>query len=110
MDHSQAINLAEARQFLIENPTESKAMTARLFDVNVNTLATYMRRHQSNKQHQHEGHNKILKKHEENAVHRLIESLLAHDVSPTINVVFSDIVALKVAQRFSPPSESWFRK
>ncbi len=34
MNHSQAIKLAEARQFLIENPTESKAMTVRLFDVN----------------------------------------------------------------------------
>jgi predicted histidine transporter YuiF (NhaC family) len=106
MNHSQVINLTEVRQFLIENLIESKAMIVRLFDVNVNTLITYMRRHQSNKQHQHEKHNKILKKHEENVVHRLIESLLAHDVSLIINVVFSDIVTLKVAQKFSPSSES----
>jgi hypothetical protein len=31
-------------------------------------------------------------------------------VSLIINVVFSDIVTLKVAQKFSPSSESWFRK
>ncbi len=90
----------------MKNLIESKAMIVRLFDVNVNTLIIYMRRHQSNQQHQHEKHNKILKKHEENAVHRLIELLLAHDVSLIINVVFSDIVTLKVAQNSSSSSES----
>jgi hypothetical protein len=108
MNHFQVIKLTEVRQFLIENLIESKAMIVKLFDVNFNILHIYMRR-QSNKQHenkQHEKHNKILKKHEENAVHRLIESLLAHDVSLIINVVFSDIVTLKVAQSSSSSSES----
>jgi hypothetical protein len=59
---------------------------------------------------QHDEHNKILKKHEKNVVHRFIESFLIHDMSFTFNLVFNDIVILKFAQNASFSSESWFRK
>ncbi len=55
---------------------------------------------------QHEKQNKILKKLEEKSVHRLIESLLTHKMLLTFNVVFSDIVALKLAQNVIVLSES----
>jgi hypothetical protein len=104
---SQATRLAEAKQFLMENPTESKTVAARIFDINNRTLIISMRR-ESNRQH--EGHNKILNEHEEKSVHRLIESLLTHDMSFIINVVFGDIVTFKLTQNVSSSSESWFRK
>jgi hypothetical protein len=55
---------------------------------------------------QHDEHNKILKEHEKNVVHRLIESFLIHDMSFTFNLVFSDIVTLKFAQNASSSSKS----
>jgi flagellar biosynthesis protein FliP len=110
MDRSaQQIKLTEVRQFLMENPTESKAVAVRIFEINVNTLITFMHRQfkkHENEQIQHEGQNKILKEHEEKSMHRLIESLLTHEMLPTFNVVFSDIVALKLAQNVIASSES----
>jgi hypothetical protein len=106
MNNSQVIKLTEIRQFLMKNLIESKTMIVKLFNVNVNTLIIYMRRHQSNQQHQHEKHNKILKKHEKNAVHRFIKLLLVYHVLLIINVVFSDIVILKIAYNSSSSSKS----
>ncbi len=77
MDQSQAIKLAEAKQFLMENPTESKAVAARIFGINNGTLITSMRREGKKYENKkHGGHNKILTEHEENSVHRLVGSLL----------------------------------
>ncbi len=105
---SQDIKLTEIRQFLMKNSIEIKAVTIRIFEINVNTLITFM--HRQFKRHeeksQHEEHNKILKEHEEKSMHRLIESLLTHEMLLTFNVVFSDIVALKLAQNAFASFES----
>jgi hypothetical protein len=105
---SQDIKLTEVRQFLMKNSIEIKAVAIRIFEINVNTLIIFM--HRQFKKHeeklQHEKHNKILKEHEEKSVHRLIESLLTHEMLFTFNVVFSDIVALKLAQNAFASFES----
>jgi hypothetical protein len=100
---SQVIKLTEVKQFLMKNLIESKIVATRIFDINNRTLIIFMRR-ESNKQH--EEHNKILNEHEEKFVHCLIESLLTHDMSLIINVVFDDIVIFKFAKNVSSSSES----
>jgi hypothetical protein len=100
---SQVIKLTEVKQFLMKNLTESKIVATRIFDINNRTLIISMRR-ESNKQH--EEHNKILNEHEEKFVHRFIKSLLIHDMSLIINVVFDDIVIFKFAQNVFSSSES----
>ncbi len=99
--------MTETQQFLMKNPTESKIVTARIFDFNVKSLIFFMNRNSDKK---HEEHNKILIKHEENFVHCLIESLLTHDMLLIIIVVFNDIMTFKFAQNLLSSSKSWFQK
>ncbi len=123
MNSSQVIiiiiitKLIEVSQFLMKNLIESKVVAIRIFEVNVKSLISFMsretkkqRENERYEKKQHEEHNKILTEHEKNAVHRLIESMLIHDMSFIIDVVFSDIVTLKLAQNATSSSESWFRK
>ncbi len=94
MKRSLHEKLTETQQFLMKNLTENKVVIIRIFDVNVKSLIFFMNR-ESYKEL--EEHNKILIKHEEKIMHRLIESMLNHDMSLIINLVFSDIVTLKCA-------------
>ncbi len=68
MNQSQVIKLIKINQFLIKNITESKTITVKLFDVNVNILNIFMRRESTKHEKKtHKNHNKILKKHEKNS-------------------------------------------
>jgi hypothetical protein len=49
------VEMKNAKKFLRENPTESKAVAARIFNVNVNSLITFIRRGSGQK---NEGQNK----------------------------------------------------
>ncbi len=106
---AQQIKLTEIRQFLMKNLIESKVVTIRIFEINVNTSIIFMHRQfkkHENEQIQHEEQNKILKKYEEKSMHRFIESLLTHEMLLTFNVIFSDIIALKLAQNVIASFES----
>jgi hypothetical protein len=94
MDQLQAIKLIEAKEFLLENPTESKAVVARIFDINVKTLTAFIRRDEKGRK-ERDGHNKILESHHEDAIHAYIRSLLDHDLQPTHDLIYSSIVSLK---------------
>jgi hypothetical protein len=88
MDQLQAIKLIEAKKFLLGNSTESKAVMARIFDINVKTRK------------ERGGHNKILESHHEDAIHAYIRSLLNHDLQSTHDLVYSFIVSLKKSYNF----------
>jgi hypothetical protein len=96
------IGMENAKKFLRENPTESKAVAAKIFNVNEKTLTESIRRDSSVKK---EGHNKILQNHEINALDDFIRSLLRHEILPTSQIVFSAIVDLKRAHRLKTPSK-----
>jgi hypothetical protein len=107
MDLSPGTKLAEAKQFLMENPTESKAVAAKIFKVNVKTLTASIRR--GSGVGKHGGQNKILKKHEEESIDAFIRSLLTYRIQPTTDLVFDAIVCLKRAHGCPAPSNRWFR-
>ncbi len=88
--------MENAKKFLRENSTESKAVAARIFNVNANSLISFIKRGSGQK---NEGHNKILQNHEINALDDFIRSLLKHEILPTSGIVFSGIVGLKRAYR-----------
>ncbi len=97
---SQDIKLTKVRQFLMKKSIEIKVVTISIFEININALIIFMHRQfkKHEKKSQHEKHNKILKKHKKKSVYRFIKSLLIHKMLFTFNVVFSDIVALILAQ------------
>ncbi len=70
----------------MKNLTESRAVMTRIFDINVKTLASFLRRDEKrddekrNDEKKHKKHNKILKSHHENAIHDYIWSLLNHNL------------------------------
>jgi hypothetical protein len=72
-----AIAMKKAKKFLKENLTESKAVAAKIFNVNERTLSTFIRRDSDEK---NEEHNKILQNHEINALDDFIRSLLRHGI------------------------------
>jgi hypothetical protein len=96
------IGMKNAKKFLRENPTESKAVAAKIFNVNERTLSTSIRRGSGGK---NGGHNKILQDHEINALDDFIRSLLRHGILSTSQIVFSAIVGLKRAHRLKAPSK-----
>ncbi len=90
------IEMKNAKKFLKENFTESKAVAARIFNVNEKTLIESIRRDSDVKK---EKHNKILQNHEINAFDDFIRSLLKHDILSINQIVFNAIVNLKRAHR-----------
>jgi hypothetical protein len=58
------VGMKNAKKFLRKNLTESKAIAARIFNVNANSLMSFIKRDSDQK---NEDHNKILQKHEINA-------------------------------------------
>jgi uncharacterized protein YcbK (DUF882 family) len=90
------IEMKNAKKFLRENFTESKAVAAKIFNVNEKTLTESIRRDSSVKK---EEHNKILQNHEINALDDFIRSLLRHEILSISQIVFSAIVDLKRAVR-----------
>ena len=89
--------LNNAKQFLIENPLESKICAARIFDIPRNTLQSSLAQNSaSNEVEKRGGHNKILEKHQ------IIRSLLTYSVQVTHELIFNAIEVL----RDSPPRPS----
>jgi hypothetical protein len=83
------VEMKNAKKFLRENSTESKAVAARIFNVNANSLISFIKRDSGQR---NENHNKILQNHEINALDDFIRSLLKHEILPTSEIVFSAIV------------------
>jgi uncharacterized protein YcbK (DUF882 family) len=87
---------------LRKNLTESKAIAAKIFNVNVNSLIIFIKRDSDQK---NESQNKILQNHEINALDDFIRSLLKHEILSTSEIVFSAIMRLKRAYRRSASSK-----
>jgi hypothetical protein len=96
------VEMKNAKKFLRENLTESKAVAARIFNVNANSLINFIKRDSDQK---NESHNKILQNHEINALDDFIRSLLKHSILFTCVIVFSAIVSLKRAHHRSTSSK-----
>ena len=100
--------MEEAKQFLKTNPKETKMTASRLFNVNVKTLTSSIRRCSGVK---NRGQNQILRDHVTNVINGFIQSLLVHGILPTHQIVFNAIVSLKKAHNLLDvgPSRRWFR-
>jgi uncharacterized protein YcbK (DUF882 family) len=96
------IEMKNAKKFLKDNLTESKAVAAKIFNVNEKTLIEFIRRDSEIKK---EKHNKILQNHEINALDDFIRSLLKHEILSISQIVFSAIVNLKRAHRLKTLSK-----
>jgi uncharacterized protein YcbK (DUF882 family) len=90
------VEMKNAKKFLKENFTESKAVAAKIFNVNARFLSAFIKRDSDAK---NEKHNKMLQNHEINALDDFIRSLLKHEILSTSEIVFSAIVRLKRAHR-----------
>jgi hypothetical protein len=88
--------MKNAKKFLKKNLTESKAIAARIFNVNVNSLITFIKRDSDQK---NENQNKILQNHEINAFDDFIRSFLKHEILFTNEIVFNAIMRLKRVYR-----------
>ncbi len=97
----------EKREEIFErNLTESKSIAARIFNVNANSLISFIKRDSDQK---NENHNKKLQNHKINAFDNFIRSLLKHSILFTCVIVFNAIVNLKRAHHRSTSSKRWFR-
>ena len=103
--------IAYAKDFLFNNPTESKACAARIFGLSIDTLKSSIRRDSPNKIDRRGGHNKVLEQHQVEAIHKFIRSLLTHDIPPTKTLLFTSIQHLKRKENanFEGPTKRWFR-
>jgi hypothetical protein len=96
------VGMKNAKKFLRENLTKSKAVAAKIFNVNARSLGAFIQRDSGAK---NGGHNKVLQDHEINALDDFIRSLLRHGILPISQIVFSAIVGLKRAHRLKAPSK-----
>ena len=108
---STANRLHSAKEFLFNNPSETKACVARIFGLPVTTLKNSIARNTPNKIDHRGGQNKILEQHQVEAIHKFIRSLLTHNIPPTKSLLFSSIQHLKRREdaNFQGPSKRWFR-
>jgi hypothetical protein len=105
---TRAERIENAKQFLKENPTETIACAARIYDLPETTLYSSIRR-QKDEKTRRGGHNKILSQDETDAIHDLIRSLLIWGIPPTHNLIFAAISWLKHAKQSDAPSRRWFQ-
>jgi hypothetical protein len=75
----------------MKNSQKTHAAMIRIFEVNVKTLTSFIRRETK----QNEGQNKTLTKHEEDAVDDFIRSLLTYNISSTREIIYNAIIDLK---------------
>jgi uncharacterized protein YcbK (DUF882 family) len=94
--------MKNAKKFLKENLTESKAVATKIFNVNVRSLSVFIQRDSDAK---NEEHNKMLQNHEINALDDFIRSLLKHEILSISQIVFSAIVNLKQTHRLKTLSK-----
>ncbi len=86
--------MQNTKKFLRENLTESKAVAAKIFNVNTRSLSAFIQRDSDAK---NEKHNKMLQNHKINALDDFIRSLLKHEILFINEIVFSAIMRLKRA-------------
>ncbi len=101
------VEMKNAKKFLKENITESKAVATKIFNVNARSLSAFIQRDLDAK---NEKHNKMLQNHEINAFDDFIRSLLKHEILFISQIVFSAIVDLKRTHRLKTFSKRWFRE
>ena len=77
----------------MKNPTESKAIVSRIYDLNPITLIQSIRR--NSKGGKQDDHNQILKFHESKIIHQFIKSFLQHNILSIHEIVFDAILYLK---------------
>jgi uncharacterized protein YcbK (DUF882 family) len=94
--------MQNAKKFLRKNLTKSKAVAAKIFNVNARSLSVFIQRDSDAK---NERHNKMLQNHEINAFDDFIRSLLKHESLSTNEIVFSVIMKLKRVYRRSASSK-----
>ena len=90
------IRLRKAKEWLIQNPTETQAVASRIFNIHKKTLNNSINRGQSNPHHG--GQNKILSQSQEHAIHTFIQSYLNHGQTPTRYILFGIICQLQSRQ------------
>jgi uncharacterized protein YcbK (DUF882 family) len=94
--------MQNAKKFLRENLTESKAVAVKIFNVNARSLNVFIQRDSNAK---NEEHNKMLQNHEINAFDDFIRSLLKHEILFTNEIIFNVIMRLKRVYRRSTSSK-----
>lgn len=99
----------QAVLWLRENPSEKAITASRLFNLNLSSLYTMIRRGTSTR-NTHGGHNKVLQDYQSRAVHQFIRELLSFGMQPTIPLVYGAICGLKRAydENCRLPTYSWF--
>ncbi len=95
MKQSLDVKLIEIKNFLMKNSSESHAVTVRIFNVNVKILTSFIRRDETKQSREEQ--NKMLKKHEEEAIDAYVKSLLIYSISSTRNIIYNAIASLKKA-------------
>lgn len=102
----------DAKAFVKNNPDTKIAHVANMFTLPHTTLYSAISRDKKPvPSAQRGGYNQILEKHQVEAIHKFIRSLLVYGIQPTFGVIFNAIVGLKHAQNpeKKKPSERWFR-
>jgi hypothetical protein len=99
----RVMRIESAKEFLKTNLIETVVCAVRIYDLVIFTLRNSINRDKeldvgiSSKQRG--GHNKVMQKHETDALHEFIRSLLSYDIPPTHELVFNAISALKLAEK-----------
>jgi hypothetical protein len=101
--------IRKAKEFLQQNPDEHTKTAAHIFNLPPTTLKSSIARPQNRI---HSRQNKILQEYQIKALHEFIRSLLACQIQPTSQLIFTVICNLKRAQNpnSKPPSRCWFQK
>ena len=109
MQDPRHLRIQNAKQFMLDNPSETTACAARIYGLAETTLYEAMKRARPDKPRG--GHNKILENYQVEALHGFIRSLLAHGIQPAHGLIFNAIKTLKRAQNpeFEGPSQRWLR-
>ena len=103
---SFSCRLEKVKKFLMKNFDESKFVTVKIYEVNVKTLISFMRRMKNMRER--EKAILILKYSQNKIIHQFIRSLLTHEIQSTHEVVYSVILSLKRAQ--NSDREAFFRR
>ncbi|KFY97969.1 hypothetical protein V498_01766 [Pseudogymnoascus sp. VKM F-4517 (FW-2822)] len=97
--------LSQARKWLLENPTESVAATARLFHIPKSSLQSHITRHRAT---QNGGQNRVLTIAQLEALKLWIIQQYELGLGATRQMVFAAICHLR--KPLPPPSQSWLTK
>jgi transposase len=90
--------LANAIAFKAENPAEKQVTGARIYDVNVHTLRSRLRRERQRNgtpMQQRRGHNKVLSEAQVAAIYKYVEDSYLRGYGATKSMVFAAIGFIK---------------